>query len=201
MASVKKVFLQFYRWEGKFLFIKIKTRCKECDLSYVAINRLMEQVFNGKPVTLDILPWLDNLWKIILIKEAHEVIAFNRTLSKIDEFRKEGMKEVFERIEPLFKSLAPKDGYLHCGQVGSGHYVKMVHNGIEYGMMEAIGEGFEILKASPQGIDLNLGDIANLWNQGSVIRSWLMELLADAFKKDPELSGIQGYVEDSGEGR
>jgi len=107
----------------------------------------------------------------------------------------------FRHIEPLLKTLAPPDGYLYCGPTGAGHFVKMVHNGIEYGMMEAYGEGFEMLKASPYGKDLNFGQVANLWNQGSVIRSWLLELLESAFEKDPELSELKGYVDDSGEGR
>ena len=112
-----------------------------------------------------------------------------------------GEKKDFEHIEPLLRTLAPKDGYLYCGPVGAGHFVKMVHNGIEYALMEAYGEGFEILKASPYGAHLNFNQVAHLWNQGSVVRSWLLELLEDAFKKDPELASIQGYVEDSGEGR
>lgn len=112
-----------------------------------------------------------------------------------------GRREDFERIEPLLKTLAPKGGYLYCGPVGAGHFVKMVHNGIEYALMEAYGEGFEILRASKYGEGFNFKDVAHLWNQGSVIRSWLLELLESAFEKDPQLKGIQGYVEDSGEGR
>jgi 6-phosphogluconate dehydrogenase len=107
----------------------------------------------------------------------------------------------FKHIEPLLKTLAPEDGYLYCGTTGAGHFVKMVHNGIEYAIMEAYGEGFEMLKSSPYGDQLNLGQVAHLWNQGSVIRSWLLELLESAFEKDPALSSIRGYVEDSGEGR
>lgn len=107
----------------------------------------------------------------------------------------------FKYIEPLLKTLAPPDGYLYCGPTGSGHFVKMVHNGIEYGIMEAYGEGFEMLKSSPYGNQLDLGKVAHLWNQGSVVRSWLLELLESAFEKDPNLSGIKGYVDDSGEGR
>jgi 6-phosphogluconate dehydrogenase len=112
-----------------------------------------------------------------------------------------GTHDDFTYIEPLLKTLAPADGYLHCGPSGAGHFVKMVHNGIEYGMMEAYGEGFEILKASPYGKGLNLSNVARLWNKGSVIRSWLLELLQSAFAKDPNLNEIKGYVEDSGEGR
>ena len=110
-----------------------------------------------------------------------------------------GAKEDFERLEPLLKDLAPKDGYLHCGDIGAGHFVKMVHNGIEYGMMQAIGEGFEILQASPYQPDS--AKVARLWNQGSVVRSWLMELAGSAFAENPQLSDVAGYVEDSGEGR
>ncbi len=112
-----------------------------------------------------------------------------------------GEKKVYTRLEPVFKTLAPKDGYLYCGPSGAGHFVKMVHNGIEYGMMSAYGEGFEILKASPYGKSVNFSSVAHLWNQGSVIRSWLLELAESAFSKDKNLSGIEGYVEDSGEGR
>ena len=110
-----------------------------------------------------------------------------------------GERRAFERLESAFKSLAPPDGYLHCGPVGAGHFVKMIHNGIEYGMMQAIGEGFEILEKSQ--FDFDLGKIAHVWNQGSVVRSWLMELAELAFGRDPRLERIRGYVEDSGEGR
>lgn len=110
-----------------------------------------------------------------------------------------GDESDFKHIEPLLKDLAPKDGYMYCGAAGAGHFVKMVHNGIEYGMMQAYGEGFEILQASPYKPDS--GKVAKLWNQGSVIRSWLLELAADAFKEDSSLAGVSGYVEDSGEGR
>ncbi len=106
----------------------------------------------------------------------------------------------FERLEPAFKTLAPPGGYLHTGPSGSGHFVKMVHNGVEYGMLQAYGEGFEILAASDY-TDLDLQAIAHLWNQGSVVRSWLLELAEAAFAKDPELAAVRGYVEDSGEGR
>ncbi len=110
-----------------------------------------------------------------------------------------GDKEIVGRLEPIFLTLAPKDGYLHAGPVGAGHFVKMVHNGIEYGMMQAYGEGFELLKASQ--FDLDLAKISHLWNQGSVVRSWLLELCQSAFEKDAKLDGIKGYVDDSGEGR
>jgi 6-phosphogluconate dehydrogenase len=112
-----------------------------------------------------------------------------------------GDKADFTHVEPLLKSLAPKDGYLYCGQTGAGHFVKMVHNGIEYALMQAYGEGFEILKESRYGKGFNFRDISHLWNQGSVVRSWLLELLESAFERDPRLETIRGYVEDSGEGR
>jgi 6-phosphogluconate dehydrogenase len=110
-----------------------------------------------------------------------------------------GEKADFSRIEPLIKDLAPKNGYMYCGDHGAGHFVKMVHNGIEYGMMQAYGEGFEILAASPYKVDLS--KVADLWNQGSVVRSWLLELARDAFKESTLLEDIPGIVEDSGEGR
>jgi len=110
-----------------------------------------------------------------------------------------GDKESVARLEPIFKTLAPPDGFLHVGPSGAGHFVKMIHNGIEYGMLQAYGEGFELLNASQ--FDLDLGKIAHLWNQGSVVRSWLLELCESALQKDPKLSSIKGYVEDSGEGR
>jgi 6-phosphogluconate dehydrogenase len=112
-----------------------------------------------------------------------------------------GNKKIYQYLEPVFKTLAPKDGYLYCGETGAGHFVKMIHNGIEYGMMAAYGEGFEILKASPYGKDFDFAEVAHLWNQGSVVRSWLLELEEEAFRKDKNLSSISGYVEDSGEGR
>ncbi|MGO9014889.1 MAG: phosphogluconate dehydrogenase (NAD(+)-dependent, decarboxylating) [Dissulfurispiraceae bacterium] len=112
-----------------------------------------------------------------------------------------GDKKDFRRIEPVLKTLAPKEGYLYCGHVGAGHFVKMVHNGIEYGLMAAYGEGFQVLHASPYAAGLDLEKVAHLWNRGSVVRSWLLELVEDVFKKDRDLSQITGYVEDSGEGR
>lgn len=111
-----------------------------------------------------------------------------------------GEKSAFAHIEPILQSLAPEStGYGYMGSAGAGHFVKMVHNGIEYGMMQAYGEGFELLEASPW--DLDLGAIADLWGKGSVVRSWLLELAADAFHKDPNLEQITGYVDDNGEGR
>ena len=112
-----------------------------------------------------------------------------------------GDRDIYEHLEPIFKTLAPEDGYLYCGPTGAGHFVKMVHNGIEYGMMQAYGEGFAILEGSPYGKFLDYSQVANLWNQGSVVRSWLLELLETAFAKDAKLADIRGYVEDSGEGR
>jgi 6-phosphogluconate dehydrogenase len=112
-----------------------------------------------------------------------------------------GDEAVFTYLEPILKTLAPKDGYLYCGKSGAGHFVKMVHNGIEYGMMQAYGEGFEILDASEYAESFDYAKIAHLWNQGSVIRSWLLELAEDAFSKSAELANISGFVQDSGEGR
>jgi 6-phosphogluconate dehydrogenase len=110
-----------------------------------------------------------------------------------------GDPEPVKRLEPAFKDLAPPNGYLHTGGPGSGHYVKMVHNGIEYGMMQAYAEGFEIMHASDYPLDLQ--SIASLWNHGSVVRSWLLELLEPALAGDQNLSRIKGWVADSGEGR
>lgn len=110
-----------------------------------------------------------------------------------------GPRGAFERIEPVLRTLAPDRGYLYTGPSGSGHFTKMVHNAIEYGMMQAYAEGFEILKSSAFGLDL--AAIAELWSHGSVVRSWLLELVHAALEKDPKLEKIRGYVEDSGEGR
>jgi 6-phosphogluconate dehydrogenase len=112
-----------------------------------------------------------------------------------------GKKETFDHFEPIFNALAPPNGYLHCGPVGSGHFVKMVHNGIEYAMMQAYAEGFEILEAGPYSESLNYAELSHLWNQGSVIRSWLLELAEKAFAQSPRLEDLVGYVDDSGEGR
>ncbi|MBU5484828.1 decarboxylating 6-phosphogluconate dehydrogenase [Clostridium sp. MSJ-11] len=106
--------------------------------------------------------------------------------------------DVFKFIEPFIKDISIENGYLHTGANGSGHFVKMVHNGIEYGMMQAIGEGFEILEKSQ--FDLNYEKIAKVWNHGSVIRGWLMELSENAFRKDPNLDKIKGVMYSSGEG-
>jgi 6-phosphogluconate dehydrogenase len=135
-----------------------------------------------------------------------------------------GPKEAVDRLEPVFRTLAPgrgdvapvpsrnggtaEEGYLHCGPVGAGHFVKMIHNGIEYGMMQALGEGFDILKnanspALPKELqyDMNLADIAELWRRGSVVASWLLDLSADALAESPALAQYSGVVQDSGEGR
>ena len=108
--------------------------------------------------------------------------------------------EAFKLCEPIFRTLAPTDGYAHVGPPGAGHYVKMIHNGIEYGMLQAYAEGYEILHAS-KDFKLDLRQISAVWNRGSVVRSWLNELAERAFAKDTELAALKGYVEDSGEGR
>ncbi len=137
-----------------------------------------------------------------------------------------GDPDTFAHLEPILKTLAPgvgnveptrgrslegktaHQGYLHCGPVGAGHFVKMVHNGIEYGLMQAYGEGFDIMrnadsKALPANIqyNLDLGEIAELWRRGSVVSSWLLDLSAIALAEDPQLDSYTGYVQDSGEGR
>ena len=110
-----------------------------------------------------------------------------------------GSDAAIARLAPALTTLAPKDGWRHVGPAGAGHFSKMIHNGIEYGMMQSYAEGFEILKASDYSYDL--AALAHLWNQGSVVRSWLLELAERAFEKDPGLADIRGWVEDSGEGR
>jgi 6-phosphogluconate dehydrogenase len=110
-----------------------------------------------------------------------------------------GEAEAVDRLRPIFATLAPPDGFLHVGPSGSGHYTKMVHNGIEYSLLQSYAEGFDILNSSQYELDLRA--IAHLWNQGSVVRSWLLELAERAFANDPALAGVRGYVEDSGEGR
>ncbi|HKG56662.1 MAG TPA: decarboxylating 6-phosphogluconate dehydrogenase [Candidatus Limnocylindrales bacterium] len=110
-----------------------------------------------------------------------------------------GEPEPVKRLEPVFLSLAPQDGYMHVGGPGAGHYVKMVHNGIEYGLMQAYAEGFEIMHASDYELDLE--GISKLWNHGSVVRSWLLELAERAFANDQDLTHLKGWVADSGEGR
>ncbi|HEY6829648.1 MAG TPA: decarboxylating 6-phosphogluconate dehydrogenase [Gemmatimonadaceae bacterium] len=112
-----------------------------------------------------------------------------------------GSEAAVSRCEPIFLALAPDDGYAHVGPTGAGHYVKMVHNGIEYGMLQAYAEGYEILHASKTFPSLDLEQVANVWQHGSVVRSWLNELAAAAFARDASLSAIKGWVADSGEGR
>ena len=119
-----------------------------------------------------------------------------------------GDKEACDFAEPIFKSLAPENGYMRCGESGAGHMVKMVHNGIEYGMMQAYAEGFNVMKMKAsenlpedQRFDLNLADIAEVWRRGSVVSSWLLDLTADALATDAPLDGFSGAVADSGEGR
>jgi 6-phosphogluconate dehydrogenase len=137
-----------------------------------------------------------------------------------------GPKEAVQRLDPIFKTLAPgrgdiprtpgreklggtaEEGYMHCGGPGAGHFVKMVHNGIEYGMMQAYAEGFDIFRNATSGelpadlrYDLNLADIAEVWRRGSVVSSWLLDLTAMALAENPTLSEYEGYVQDSGEGR
>lgn len=137
-----------------------------------------------------------------------------------------GPKDIVERLDPIFKTLAPgigdiartpdrdqhdpraEEGYIHAGPAGAGHFVKMVHNGIEYGLMQAYGEGFNILEGknadtlpAAERFNFNLADIAEVWRRGSVVSSWLLDLSAEALAKDPVLAGFSGYVEDSGEGR
>jgi 6-phosphogluconate dehydrogenase len=110
-----------------------------------------------------------------------------------------GNVDACKRLEPIFLTLAPPDGYLRVGESGAGHYVKMIHNGIEYGLMQAYAEGFELMQASDFHVDV--AKVASLWMQGSVVRSWLLDLTARALSEDPDLSRLEAYVEDSGEGR
>lgn len=110
-----------------------------------------------------------------------------------------GKKEAFTYCEPLIKDIAIENGYLYCGPSGAGHFVKMIHNGIEYGMMQSIAEGFEVLHKSEFNLDLKA--VAGVWNHGSVVRSWLMELTENALSKDPNLDAIKGIMHSSGEGK
>ena len=110
-----------------------------------------------------------------------------------------GKKEAFDYCEPFIRDISVEDGYLYCGPSGAGHFVKMIHNGIEYGMMQAIAEGFEILHKSEFNLDLKA--VAGVWNHGSVVRSWLMELTENALSKDPKLDTIKGVMHSSGEGK
>lgn len=111
-----------------------------------------------------------------------------------------GEQKIFNKLKPIFSDLTVKDGFVYTGPSGSGHYVKMVHNAIEYGIMQSIGEGFELLEQGHYK-NLNLKDIASVWNNGSIIRSFLMELTENALKKDSRLKNVKGYIEDTGEGR
>jgi 6-phosphogluconate dehydrogenase len=111
-----------------------------------------------------------------------------------------GEADPVARLEPAFTTLAPEQGFAHVGPAGAGHFVKMVHNGIEYGLMQAYGEGFELLHKNGE-FDLDLAQIAEVWRHGSVVRSWLLDLVASALEKNPDLEGVSDYVEDSGEGR
>lgn len=111
-----------------------------------------------------------------------------------------GPREAFDTVEPILATLAPADGYAYVGPSGAGHFSKMVHNGIEYGMLQAYAEGFELLHAADE-FDYDLHQLASLWNHGGVVRSWLLELAEDAFENDPHLDKLEGYVDDSGEGR
>ena len=110
-----------------------------------------------------------------------------------------GDPEAVARLQPVFEALAPQGGYAHVGPSGAGHFVKMVHNGVEYGLMQAYAEGFDLMQASE--FELDLAAVAEMWRHGSVVRSWLLDLLARALAEDPGLEGIRGYVDDSGEGR
>ncbi|WP_226666442.1 phosphogluconate dehydrogenase (NAD(+)-dependent, decarboxylating) [Metabacillus litoralis] len=110
-----------------------------------------------------------------------------------------GNEEIFRQIEPIFQDITVENGYLYSGKAGSGHFLKMVHNGIEYGMMQAIAEGFDLLEKSP--FDFDYEKVARVWNNGSVVRSWLMELTENAFSKDKNLEGIKGVMHSSGEGK
>ena len=110
-----------------------------------------------------------------------------------------GDGDAFGRAEPIFKTLAPENGYAHVGPSGAGHFTKMVHNGIEYALMQSYGEGFELLHGSDY--ELDVAQVAELWKHGSVVRSWLLDLAASALDSDPDLDSVEPYIEDSGEGR
>ncbi|MBF7083954.1 decarboxylating 6-phosphogluconate dehydrogenase [Desulfallas sp. Bu1-1] len=171
----------------------------------------------------------ENIEKLVLLLEARDIIIdggnsnYKDTLRRYKMLKEKGIdfvdvgtsggiegarsgacamvgaeEEVFKYLEPLFKDICVDRGYLHTGPSGSGHFVKMVHNGVEYGMMQAIGEGFEVLQKSR--FNFNLREIARVWNHGSVIRSWLIELAEKAFADDPNLNRIKGVIHSSGEG-
>jgi 6-phosphogluconate dehydrogenase len=178
----------------------------------------------GKPVDDTIAALLPGLWKGDIIIDGGNS-NFHDTMRRAAELEQKGINfvdsgtsggiwglengyclmiggspEAFALCEPIFKSLAQPDGYAHVGPSGSGHYVKMVHNGIEYGALQAFAEGYEILHAS-KDFKLDLHQIASVWNHGSVVRSWVNELAEIAFGRDANLDALKGYVEDSGEGR
>jgi 6-phosphogluconate dehydrogenase len=111
-----------------------------------------------------------------------------------------GPRDAYDEIEPILAALAPEGGYAYLGPSGAGHFAKMVHNGIEYGMLQAFAEGFDLLRAATE-YDYDMKQISTLWNRGSVVRSWLLELAELAFERDPKLELLKGYVDDSGEGR
>lgn len=153
-------------------------------------SRWTDSIRRSKEVSEHGLKWLDvgtsgGIWGL---KEGYSMMIG-------------GEPDTFKHWEPIFAALAPEGGYGLVGPAGSGHFVKMVHNGVEYGMMESYGEGFEIMKCAADYPSLDLTQIAGIWNHGSVVRSWLLELAEDALRKDPGLESIRGYVEDSGEGR
>src|SRR2546426_760524 len=132
----------------------------------------------------------------------HRVVAYDRATDLIKQAEKVGCvgtASLVDMVAPIFKTLAPEDGWAYMGSHGAGHYVKMVHNGIEYSMMQGYAEGFELMSKS--GYDLDLARIADLWMHGSVVRSWLLELTTGFLKENPKLEGLKGYVQDSGEGR
>src|SRR5437773_2111186 len=142
-----------------------------------------------------------------LVRGGHQVVAYDRSVEAVARAEAAGARGA-SSLDALVAALTapravwvmvPAGGYLHVGDQGAGHYVKMIHNGIEYGLMQAYAEGFELMHESPYKVDL--GAVAALWNHGSVVRSWLLELAASALAEDRDLADLQGYVEDSGEGR
>ncbi|MBC2851213.1 decarboxylating 6-phosphogluconate dehydrogenase [Cetobacterium sp. 8H] len=148
-----------------------------------------DSIENSEKVKSKNLNWLD-------IGTSGGVLGFERGYC----FMVGGDEEAYTYILPILKDLSKKDGYEYIGKSGSGHFVKMIHNGIEYGMMQAYAEGFEILEKNSK-YELDLSKIANLWQNGSIIESLLLDISKDIFKEDPKLENIKGYVEDSGEGR
>ena len=177
--------------------------------------------------------WKDDIRRAKMLKSATSIMSTSAPVGGIWGLERGycmmigGAKEIVDRLDPIFKALAPglgnaprtpgrdgrdpraEQGYIHAGPNGAGHFVKMIHNGIEYGLMQAYAEGFDILQAMPTAtacrrktrFDLDLTDIAEVWRRGSVISSWLLDLTASALAPDPKLDGFEGVVEDSGEGR